>query len=449
MKLSKKLLILPPVAVGMLIIILVVSFKSGPQRQDIGERETPAGFINVATMEFQPRAIGYGPVQPDRVWRAIAQVGGAVVELNPKLEAGVMMPADSLIARIDPTEYELAVAQQNSQVRNAEATLAQLELEATNLKRTLELEQKNLALSEADLKRNIKLMESNNVSETVLERIERDAVGQRLRVQSIQNNLDLIPARRDQLRTQKDLAESRLADSRRRLALTEIRTPYDCRIEAKNVIEGEVVAPGTVLIVADSIDRAEIEARFSIDQLAPLLPEGVEPLHEFGIESGEVFASLGLQAKVRLNTSHLTPKWEARVSRASASLDPKTRTNGVIVTVDEPYRKAVTGVRPPLIKGMFCEVELSGEKRQRMLIPRNALHGNQVYTRDAENRLRFTEVTIGGQQGNIAWITAGLSEGDRLVVTDLVPAIEGMLLEPRMDDQLQQRLIDEAAGGAQ
>ena len=449
MKLSGKLLIIPPIALGLLIIVLVVSFRRGPQRQEVREHITPARTIRVETMTFQPRAIGYGPVQPERVWRAIAQVGGTIVTLNPKLEAGVMLPADSLVARIDPTEYELAVAQQSSQVRSADAQLAQLALEEENLKRTLTLEQKNLALSEADLKRNIKLIESNNVSETVLERIERDVVGQRLRVQAIQSNLDLIPARRDQLNTQKDLAESRLADSRRRLGLTEIRTPYDCRIEVKNVMEGEVVAPGTVLIVADSIDRAEIEARFSIEQLAPLLPDGIEPLQEYGLESGKIFQNLGLKAVVRLKAGRINPEWEARVSRSLASLDPKTRTNGIIVTVDEPYRKAVTGIRPPLVKGMFCEVELSGEPRRRLLIPRNALHGDRVYTIDGENRLRFTPVVIGGEQGNLAWITGGLNEGDRLVVTDLVPAIEGMLLEARPDEELQQRLADEANGGAQ
>jgi hypothetical protein len=45
-------------------------------------------------------------------------------------------------------------------------------------------------------------------------------------------------------------------------------------------------------------------------------------------------------------------------------------------------------------------------------------------------------------------IASGLSAGARVVASDLIPAIAGMLLAPRRDDALAARLIAEAGGTA-
>ena len=55
----------------------------------------------------------------------------------------------------------------------------------------------------------------------------------------------------------------------------------------------------------------------------------------------------GLAAEVRLSTEEIQASWDARFERMSDRIDPQTRTIGVIVAVDEPYRKAVPGKRPP------------------------------------------------------------------------------------------------------
>ena len=67
--------------------------------------------------------------------------------------------------------------------------------------------------------------------------------------------------------------------------------------------------------------------------------------------------ALGLSATVRLPEFSLG--WEARFARMSDTIDPQTRTVGVIVEVDDPYEGVRPGVRPPLVKEMFVEVEIS------------------------------------------------------------------------------------------
>jgi multidrug efflux pump subunit AcrA (membrane-fusion protein) len=116
-----------------------------------------------------------------------------------------------------------------------------------------------------------------------------------------------------------------------------------------------------------------------------------------------------------------------------------------VVAVDEPYEKIIPGRRPALVRGMYCEVELQGMTREgRLIIPRSALHDGHVYLLDADQRLQRRAVEIDFAQSTFICLKSGLNEGDILVVSDPVPAIEGMLVEPVVDNDLRQSLIQEA-----
>jgi hypothetical protein len=94
---------------------------------------------------------------------------------------------------------------------------------------------------------------------------------------------------------------------------------------------------------------------------------------------------------------------------------------------------------------MYCEVELRGMIREnRLIIPRSALHNGHVYLLDADQRLQRRAVEIDFAQSNFICLKSGLNEGDTLIVSDPVPAIESMLVEPVVDNDLRQSLIQEA-----
>jgi hypothetical protein len=96
---------------------------------------------------------------------------------------------------------------------------------------------------------------------------------------------------------------------------------------------------------------------------------------------------------------------------------------------------------------MYCEVELRGKVREsHLVIPRSALHNSEVYLLDADNRLQRRAVELDFAQSNFLCLKSGLNEGDTLVVSDPTPAIEGMLVEPVVDNHVLQALIQEATG---
>jgi multidrug efflux pump subunit AcrA (membrane-fusion protein) len=114
---------------------------------------------------------------------------------------------------------------------------------------------------------------------------------------------------------------------------------------------------------------------------------------------------------------------------------------GVVVAVDNPFDKVIPGYKPPLSKGMFVKVIMKTHRSaQRIVVPRSAVRGGSVFVVDEENRLRRRNVKVLFSQLDISVIEEGLEPGERIVVSDLIPAVDGMLLQVQIDEDLTRTL---------
>ena len=275
-----------------------------------------------------------------------------------------------------------------------------------------------------------------------VEQQEREVLIQRQNVTSHENTLGLLPPERKVLEAQLARYQAQLAEAEHNLQRATIRLPFDARISRVEVEKNQSVRPGDVLLVADDIATAEIEARVPMQVVRNVMTTRAEAVDEMPEDVGKVF---GITAGVRLPDFDI--EWPARLVRMSPTLDPETRTIGAIVEVDDPYRGVLPGIRPPLVKEMFVEVDLQGEPRpDSLVIPRTALHDGKVYLVDEDNRLRIQPVESSLIQPDFIGVTKGLAEGDRLVVSQLVPAVQGMQLVPHGDKATLVRLIRAAEG---
>lgn len=154
-----------------------------------------------------------------------------------------------------------------------------------------------------------------------------------------------------------------------------------------------------------------------------------------------------LDAIVRLKTGTHDIEWQARVDRVAGTIDPQTQTLGIVVAVDDPYLKSSPGKRPPLIRNTFVEVELKSKVHpEQIAIPTAALHEGKVYVLNEENRLEIRPVKIKYSLGEVTVIAKGLKPGERILVSDLIPAIDGMLIDAKEDKKTKKRLIMLATG---
>jgi hypothetical protein len=116
--------------------------------------------------------------------------------------------------------------------------------------------------------------------------------------------------------------------------------------------------------------------------------------------------------------------------------------------VDKPYAKIRIGERPPLIRNMFCEVEIIGKPLQNcILIPRMAIHSNTIYSVTPENKLKKMHIQPDFYQGDFSIIRQGLMPGIQIVISDLSPAVDGMSIQPIFDNQMTARILAESSDG--
>ncbi len=450
----KGLLVLPPIALGAGFLFLQVSGRAAPEQAALEEVARPVRVIEAQPTDFLPRALGYGYVQPGTVWEAVSEVAGKIVYRHPDLERGRVIEAGTVILRVDPTDYELAAARIRSALESAAGQLAELDIREANTKALLEIERRALALTATDLERKQVLRKKGNASQASVDQAENAVLGQKQRVQDLENQLRLIPAERRVVQAERELQRVQLREAELDIERTAIRLPFDARIAEVMVEARQYVGVNQKLAAVDSIDVAEVSAQVAIEQVRALIPPGFAFDALATSDLSVVPRQWGLTATLRLRSGDLVAIWDARFDRMSETIDPQTRTIGFIVAVDAPYGQVIPGKRPPLVKNLYVEVELRAPLRPgRIVVPRVAIHraddGRRVvYLADEADRLVIVPVELGPVQGDLAVIAAGVSAGARVVASDLIPAIEGMLLAPRNDAALAARLIAKAGGMA-
>ncbi len=443
MHLANALRFVVPVAVGVAVLVLVVRSADPPARTPTAERATPVRTIVAPELAVVPRVRAYGTVRPKRAWDAVAEVGGRVVEMHPQLREGAFMRAGTLLLRIDPRDFELAIAQSSADIEAARAQLAEVAVREANARASLDIEEDSLALSRAELERVSRLSKRGAVARSDLDVQERAVLSQRQAVTTLENTLRLIPSERRLLQAQIARHDAQLDVARRDLERTRFVLPFDARIAVVEIEQDQSVRVGDVPVVAHDISVAEVLVDLDLQRVRQVMRTRSRPLES--LPEGDVGELLGVSATVRLTEFDL--EWPARFARLSANLDPRTRTIGAIVEVDEPYRGVIPGVRPPLVKDMFVQVEFRGAPREgAVVVPRTAVRQGRVNVVGADERLEIREVEIAIVLPEAVQIATGVAAGERVVVSEIAAPVAGMRLAPVADEDALRRLEDEARG---
>ena len=422
---------LPPIALGVATAIWFVSNAPEPAQLDT---EAPGPAVRVRTItptEIRPVAHGWGSVRPATRWTAIAEVRGQIVWRHPDLEAGRLISAGTEVMRIDPSDYELAIAQARADAQALAAEAAQLAAEQANTERVLALETERLRLAEADQTRIDGLVTQGVNPQTRADEAERAVLAARRTVTELTNSLALMPARRARIEAQQARTEAALARAERDLSHTRLSAPFDMRVTRVNAERFQPVSVGQVLIEGDALDQVEVVVQVPVPAFQRLLA----PLHLPGDTLSAMRAGpaelIGAELHPIDNPGQV---WAATVTRVEGMLDPKARTVPVVVTVEAPYDGAAPPLRLPLVPNMQVEVTLRGAPLADVItVPEAALHGDDIYLVTEENRLQRRPVSVAFRQDGQVTLREGLAAGERIVLDDLAPAFEGMALTPIED----------------
>ena len=447
-KVTKRILTALPVVVAVATVVILVKTRTGPVKKAADEISRSLRVIEAPKVSLVPKALGYGLAEPKRVWQAVSEVKGTVISVHPQLEAGALVDEGTVLLKVNPADYELAVARLKANISETRARINELAVEEQNKKTSLEIEKRSLMLARKSLERMRDLLKKDAIPQDQADREERNVLQQEQVIQKLENDLAQIPARRDTLEAGLDMHKSNLAQAELDLNRTVIRAPFNCRIGDVSIEAGQVLNIAQRLFEAHGTDSVEIEAKFRPEQMRNLLPAKKRQQFQPGITMKALQQLFDLTVIIRLRSGDWEATWPARFDRIREAVDPRTRAINVVAAVDEPYAKVVPGVRPALVRGMYCEMVLQAPPRpDTVVLPRSAVWNGCVYLVDANGRLRKKAVQVAFSQDDLVILESGLSGGELVIVSDPAPAIEGMKVEAVLDAELHRQLLEQAEGG--
>lgn len=329
---------------------------------------------------------GTGTVQARFEVSITPQVKGRVSELSARMVAGGIFRQGELLFAIEEVDYQLAI----------------------------DLVRANLAQTEFELVRNENLAEVAR-KEWLALNFDGDAEP---------NPLVVYEPQLKSARAHRDAAQAHVKLAKLNLQRTRLVAPFDCYVRSEQLEIGQFLNAGSPVATLVGTDQMEIVVPLPLNELAWLqVPRN-------GV------SQQGSSAKVELQSGGQTFHWQGVITRALGEIDPRNRMARVVVTVADPLsadRKEMNLLNE-LLPGMFVEVHLRGEEISDVIaVPRGAMHDNEtVWIVDDENRLHIREVDIVRRERDEILIRSGLSAGEKIVLTNLTGAAEGMLLRPQL-----------------
>lgn len=322
-----------------------------------------------------------GPVMPAQTVTLSPQVSGLIVDLSPQVIPGGIVSEGQWLLRIDDSDYRLALQQRESDV--ARAVL------------NLELEQGNQAIA----------------------RQEYEMLGEDIPAQ----DRALILREPHLAEAQAALQAARAARSRAELDVSrcEVKSPFNAVIREKKMDLGTRVSPGTNLVSLAGTDEYWVEASVMVSDLkwikAPSGQDGV-----------------GSRVKV-LDPDTWGPGLfrEGRVIRLLSDIEPEGLMARVLISLEDPLAlKPENQGKPVVLLGSKVDVEIQGEILESVIpLQREWLReGTSVWVLTEEETLTIQEVTMSFQGKEQVCVVEGLSDGDRVVLTDIAAPVEGMSL---------------------
>lgn len=361
------------------------AFIAGKPQLKRHKPPTPAPMVRTIEVRTGPQTVcvsGEGTVRPLREIDLVPQVDGKVVYVSPALVNGGEFSKGDTLLKIDPSDYKLAVTLAKAKVKDAESKLKLAEEEAAAARDEWRL---------------------HHVGGSKRIRKPPPLVAKEPQLAAAQAKLNADRA---------DLSRALL-----NLERTDLKAPFDGRVSQESVDIGQYVAPGKSLATLYSTKAAEIVVPMEDEELFWLDVPGFTPGNR-----------PGSRAVVRARIAGQEQAWSGKVVRTEGKIDERTRMINVVVRVEKPYAK-----KPPLAAGFFVTVDIKGHTLPNAaIIPRSALHqGNVVRVVDKGGRLCFRKVDVARVQGDEAVVRAGLNSGERVVITPLKAATDGMAVRTK------------------
>jgi len=389
--LLKIILPLLVLAVGIAGALFITRMQKPPVRKPPMESGLLVDVMQVENRSHQVNVHATGTVHPSMEISLVPEVSGKVTWLSPQMISGGFLRQGEKLLEIDKRDYLLAV-------NRAKAELARAEV-------ALQTEQQKASIALQEWQR-LDLPDKGEPNPLVLHEPQ---------LQQEQANLAA--------------AEASLEQAELNLKRTALYAPFNCRVRTEQVDPGQYVRAANTIATLTGTDRVEINVPLPIAELQWLtIPRAGQKLR-------------GSAAIITLETGKTTYRWEGEIVRSLGEIDTNSHMATVVVAVDDPYhrRQKEDTEQIDLAVGLFVDITLQGKTVPNVVpIPRETLReDSSVWLVDSKDRLQIHPVHILRREKELLLIDDGLSGGERLVLTTLTGAANGLQLRIESQESAQ------------
>ncbi|NCF09056.1 MAG: biotin/lipoyl-binding protein [Gammaproteobacteria bacterium] len=376
--------------------------QAPPQPQ---EKVWRVEIAEAAPARRSPALTLYGRVEtPTRV-RPAAPGAGVVTEVPAR--EGQRFTTGTLLLALDSRDFAPGVAQARAELADLEAQLDAERLRVRADRTALEQERVLLALAEAAVERAQRLKSRELGSDTALDDASSTLGRQRLAVTTRRLAVDSADARLAQLEARRSRQQATLEATELALERSRVVAPFDGIVATVHVAPGDRVQAGNALLEIYPVDALEVRARVAQRFQQELL---------VALEEGN-----SLRARVKIaGRMHELP-----LTRVAGIGDP----SGIDVFFALPN---ATGVR---LGALLDLALLRPAVEDAVVVPYRALYGNGRVYLLRDGRMAGVDVELLGPaaDGDVSLALvrgAELAAGDRVIVTHLPNAIDGLPVQP-------------------
>lgn len=382
-------------AAGVIGFVLLMVFRPRPPQSEPARRIPLVVTARADVRSGNLLIHGNGTVRPRSQITLVPQVAGRVEWVSPALVSGGRFEAGDVLLRIEPADYQNAVAIAEAEVADRRVAVLRAE------------EERELAVEEYERLRAREGIDFATDSTDMGSLIFREPQ---------------LEAARANLRR----AEARLDDAELSLQRTRVRAPFDGVVQTEGVDIGQYVAPGQAIASIWATETVEIVVSLTDDEAA--LIAGI-----WDAKAGDDEAPIA--ATVSAVFGGRRYEWAGYVDRAEGALNAETRTIDVVVRVPDPFVTGATTGRPPLLLGTYVDVSIQGVNLPHYVVaPRAAFRdGDRLWLVEADSLLRILPAEFIQEVGDSVFLGADVEPGDRVIVSPLDVVTDGMRIRVAED----------------
>ncbi|MDG1090085.1 MAG: efflux RND transporter periplasmic adaptor subunit [Candidatus Marinimicrobia bacterium] len=372
----------PLIIIGISTAIAAVLYMLGQISPDAIQEKDPMD-VNVQILtpiDYQIKIKSTGTTTPITQTVLTSEVGGEVIYRSKKFSEGSSVISGEILAKIDDTDLQL-------QYKNALLQLASAEVQ--------------FAVQQAE-------------AEIAQEAWEQVGEG-------IPQELTTKKPQLKQAKAALEVAKAQVQSAEKKLNKTEITAPYTGRIQNINIDLGSTIIPGQP--VGSMYTSNEIEVTLSVkDSDLQFLDIPMDGRKLNSDQKSIVIIKSLYKGEMQ--------EWAGNLERVDGVIDPMTRMIKLIANFKNNF---IEETKPILPIGLFVEAEINGKQLENIfMIPNSALTPNdELLFLNQDDALEIRKVSVLTKMKNHILVKEGMKAGERVVVSKLSIATNGMLVNPR------------------